>query len=212
MSIRRTSFFAHHSISLAATSTLELPISGAFFFCTESSAQFELSWGAGEWIPMEAGLGFRLQAPDEFTRLCFNNRGNEAITIQFYAGVGELIDGRITTIQDRVVQVYQKVFPTRVVGHGSSDGGTGVKVTAAAPYTIAAAARAQTGETRKQVIINNLDTTYNCAIYDADDNFMGYVQEKAHWTIDTTDDLIVKVGAAGNTVRVGITEIYYQRL
>lgn len=174
------SFFHSGTVVVPAGATVEYYCTGQLFICKEASDVFYVSFNDGAFFKMEVGLGFRLVDPDEFTKLSFRNDTASAVTIEFYAGVGEIRDARLNTVIDRLVIVGLK----DVADYSKGLGVVGAYRVAGAGGTTYAGTDPATGRQRKQIVLTNCDAG-NIWITDANDLVVGIVGAGQIWTLQS---------------------------
>jgi hypothetical protein len=147
------SFLSSKTFTVAAGQSVSHNVSGAFFACKESNNTFLLGLDGNEPFPMEVGLSVRLEPPDFFTRLTFTNPTLYDITITYYAGRGEVRDGRLNTLFERNITVTLKDPATYAKGHSDAPGAKYLTLT---PNAVLWMPGVDQGQPRKTLIVGNL--------------------------------------------------------
>lgn len=205
MRTSQKSFFNSGTIVIPAGETREYHCTGQLFICKEASDVFYVSFNDGAFFAMEVGLGFRLADPDEFTKLSFRNDTANALTVEFYAGVGEIRDARLNTVINRLVIVGLKDVSDTAQGYGTVAippvcGGAGVTVSGTHPST---------GKQRKQIVVQNLESIGNLYVCDAADALMAVIPPGQAWTLQSSATLKLKIDNTAGDIRYALGQTFY---
>jgi hypothetical protein len=175
------SFLTSTTLTIPAGTTVERNCTGQLFICKEGNGSFEISFNGGEFFLMEVGLGFRLNGQEEYTKLAFRNTSSSDIAVTFYTGVGEIRDARLNTMIERLMIVGLKDLSDYNRGSGAK--------TATADYTTGntwIGVDIATTRQRKQIVIQNTDTTGYLCIGDWNRTDMAIISPGQSWTMQSS--------------------------
>lgn len=191
MNASQKSFFSGGTVIVPPGQIVPYNCTGAMFVCKEADGTFYMSFDDGEFFPMEVGLGFRLQGADSFRKLSFRNDSASIISIQFYAGVGEMKDARLNTVIDRLVVVGLKDLTDYVVGTGTVPVPPTVSINFPV-YLLGTNA----GKQRKQIAVTNLSDTSWLFILDAALALLSAIPPTQTWTVQSSATFYLAANAA----------------
>lgn len=200
--MNKDSFLSYKSITVPANGKRNVDISGAFFVCKEAAEAFQMQIDDGEQFPMEVGLGFRLKDGDTFKRLSLINEESSALTIEFYAGAGEVEDNRLNSRLDRVAVSVRNAL-TVTTGQSTSLA-TGNNLALTGVRTIGS----YTNVRRKILIITNLHATLDLILRDWQDNQIATIFPRQPWAGEIMDDCSI-LNSSGSTINFQVCEIFY---
>jgi hypothetical protein len=208
MNRTQKSFLSSGTVIVPAGAVVPYYCTGQMFICKESSGAFWMSFDDGEFFKHEVGLGFRLKGEDQFSKLQFRNDSASAITIEFYAGVGEVMDNRLNTVIDRLMIVGLKDVPdyskgTNAVGSGLptlADGATSAAISGTDPVT---------GKQRKQIVIFNGHASANLFVLDSSNNFVGVIGAGQSWTLHSAATLKLYNWPGSGTISYALGQTFY---
>ena len=206
MNPSKKSFFSSGTVVVPAGKTVPYHCTGQMFICKEASNVFWISFDDGEFFKHEVGLGFRMKGDDFFSRLQFRNDTADSITIEFYAGAGEIMDNRLNTTINRLMIVSLKDSTDYTSGYDNALLEIG---TIALPSLTLSGTDPATGKQRRQVVITNMSSSEWLLIEDDSGNYFAAVGPLQSWTMQTSGILVLKkYGSVAVETIVGQT--YYE--
>ena len=81
----------HYKTTLAAGADTRVPSPGRFFKCTAATADFEIAFGNGAFMPCAKGVGFDMPFEYDSVRV----RSDTAQTIEFFSSLARVNDDRL---------------------------------------------------------------------------------------------------------------------
>jgi hypothetical protein len=224
---KNTGFISHRRLTLpSAGEDMHVNVTGSIFHCKEASYPFEMAFNDGQYFQFDQGLNFDI-SPDLFTRLSFralNSGGSppEATALEFYCGNAQIVDSRLNIVRDpdhyqifafelartllTIARTINKPFAAATIAAGAfatfyGIGGVGAGL-AGAPY-----------DYRRAIVITNNDPDADLEIYTraagpVPGDRLATVFPRQAWTLETSDDLVVKNESAG-AIACRICEVFY---
>jgi hypothetical protein len=194
-----TPYIANKTITVPAGKTIPYPIPGEVLYIAESTAAFSVELDNSPQIDLEAGLGVRFPSGKSFKKITFVNNNAIDITIKYYAGTAELMDNRLNTVIQRLIVISQKSFPTYTKGSGAIALANGASQTFGGTNGT---------DRRKQIVVTNLDVSYDLDLVDGSANLMDKVFPRSKWTMET-DGVVTVKNSSGQPLNVLVTETFY---
>ena len=223
---KNTGFISHRRLTLPADGTeMHVNVTGSMFICKEASYPFEMSFNDGQYFQFDQGLTFDIK-PDLFTRLsfrCMNEGGSPpaATALEFYCGNAQIVDSRLNIVRDpdhyqifafelartllTIAKTIHKPFAAATIAAGAfavfyGTGGVGAGL-AGALY-----------DYRRAIVITNNDPDADLEVYTlvagAPGDRIATVFARQAWTLETSDDLVVKNESAG-AIACRVCEVFY---
>jgi hypothetical protein len=178
---------------IPAYASLQLAITGNFFYCTAATAPFKVSLDGAEDLDIDAGLNITLPSPQEYRFLVFRNPTANANTVSYFTGRGR-VGVATPVIKVKNVETYAKGSGQIVIPadgtYVSFTGLDGVKV-------------------RKQFMVACQGVGTSIFICDAAQNGLAWVQYPGTWTAEVGGQLWLRTGNIGVGSVAFVGEIFY---
>lgn len=166
-------------VSVPASGTLEVHISGRYLRIKEATAVFQLQTDNGEFFDLEKGLGFGAENHPLFTSLFFKNLSSaDVLEVVFYVSNVPIDDARVTYVAVRPGRTYLKCIATTV--------------NATTPYTIPNTNLRDgkaVADSLSHVIITASGSTSGVYVKDAAGIIGGLITHQSPWQVATLDAL-----------------------
>lgn len=186
------SALTYKSYTIPAYQTISVAVTGAFFYCTASSAPFTMNFDGGEDIDCEAG--FIIPWKSGFKAVNIKNETANALSVSFYvASDGISFVPPLLPIISTDAPTYAKGSGIKNLAANGKDDYTGV----------------DSAHVRRSFSATNLDTDLALQVLDASGRVLVQIPALTGWQQFVSGQVSVKNPNGGAAVNYVVSEVFY---